>query len=327
MSSYIEISKLLAVSRPKTPTLRAELSPEQAAAALKSIKTKLDRFKIVADEIAGPTPKASVTALIAESELELLTEFLSPDFQDKYSAQITTYETRESLEKFLKSVFRSECTDLQKLAALRDTMQKLTRFAEQGETFVCYVERLKTVGDQITALSSEKTAEIFSRDNFFDRNLTPAHKKFLVEQNMSEKPISEIASFLDSRQMNLPQKSVNLLESDTIAELRAQNLQLAQNNKEITAKLDRLSAMFDTHLAHASQAQVQNVAATNRRQPTRQRRQPYPQRPRPQPNRQERCQTCGLRGHTKELCRRPQHFNCNRCGRPGHLSYVCPSKN
>ena len=327
MSSYIEISKLLAVSRPKSPILRVGLSPEQAASALNSIKTKLDRFKTVADEIAGATPKASVTALIAESELELLTEFLTADFQEKYSAQITTYQTRESLEKFLKSVFRSESTDLQKLTALRETMNKLTRFAEQGETFACYVERLETIGKQITALSSAKTTEIFIRDNFFDRNLTPAHKKFLIEQNMTEKPISEIASFLDSRQMNLPQKSVNLLENDTIAELRAQNQQLAQNNREITAKLDRLSAMFDTHLSNASQAHVQNVAVTNRRQPIRQRRQPYPQRPRPQQNRQERCQTCGLRGHTKEFCRRPQHFSCNRCGRPGHLSYVCPSKN
>ena len=328
-SAYIEISKVLALSHPKTPILRAGLNPEEAAAALKIVKTKIDRFKTVADEIAGASPKASVTALIAESELELLTEFLAPDFIQKYSSQISTYDSRDALEKFLKTVFRSETTDLQKLNSLRGTLNKMARFSSQGETFKCYLERLGTIGKQIEKLSSDRTAEIFIRDNF-ELNLTPSNKKFLTEQGFSEKPVGEIAEFLDSRQMNLPQPSVSSIETGEIAQLRAQNQELIQSNKDISDKFDRLSAMFEAHVAATqvtAPVRSQNGAPINRRSTTRNRRQPYPQRPRQFPNRPDRCQTCGLRGHTSEQCRRPQHFNCNRCGRPGHLSYVCPSKN
>ena len=266
-SAYIEVSKLLAVSRPKNPTLKIGLNPDQANCALKAVRVKIDRFKTVADEIAGANPKASITALIAESELELLTEFLSPDFQTKYCAQIATFESREALEKFLKSVYRSETSDLQKLAALRETMEKLTRFSDQAETFSCYVDRLETIKKQMTKLSSAKTAEIFARDNFCDRNLTPAHKRFLIEQGMLEKPIAEIAQFLDSRQMNLPQPAVNLLEDDAISDLRAQNQELVKTNREISEKFDRLSAMFEAHLSNTGHGQVQNVAAFPRRPP------------------------------------------------------------
>ena len=326
-SAYIEVSKLLAVSRPKTPTLRIGLNPDQANSALKAVKVKLDRFKTVAVEIAGANPKASVTALIAESELELLTEFLSPDFQDKYGTQIATYESRDALEKFLKSVFRSETSNLQKLAALRETMEKLTRFSDQGETFACYVERLETIEKQIAELSSAQTATIFARDNFCGRNLTPAQKRFLTEQGMAEKTIKEIATFLDSRQMHLQQPAVNLLENDEISDLRAQNQELAQANREISEKFDRLSAMFEAHLSGTAQGQVQNVAANQRRLPARQRGRPYMPRQRPSTDRPERCQSCGIRGHRREQCRRPQHITCHKCGRQGHLSYVCRSKN
>ena len=103
MSAYIEISKLLGVSHPKLPTLKIGLDPEKAADALKIIKIKIDRFKTVAQEIAESEknpPKQSVIALIAEAELELLTDFIAEDFRRKYDAQISCQESRAPSKNF-----------------------------------------------------------------------------------------------------------------------------------------------------------------------------------------------------------------------------------
>ena len=326
MSAYIEISKLLAVSHPKSPTLKTGLKPQEANSALKAIKTKIDRFNTVATEIANAEktpPKASVVALIAEAELELLTDFLTPEFRQKYAGQIATYETRSALEEFLKSVYCSELSDLQKLSALRNELEKLTRFSEQGETFLCFLARQTTLQKQIAKLSHEKTAEIFARDNFF-RNLTPTNKTFLTSHGKLEDEISVIAEFLDSRQMHLPEANVNSLDGSEISELRAQNRRLMEANKDITAKFDRLAAMYESQ-ATDSRAQITNIAAS--RGVIRRQRQPYPQRPRQSQDRPARCQSCGIRGHSKDQCRGPQHIRCYKCGRQGHLSYVCNSKN
>ena len=329
MSAYIEISKLLGVSHPRLPTLKIGLDPEKAADALKIIKIKIDRFKTVAQEIAESEknpPKQSVIALIAEAELELLTDFIAEDFRRKYDAQISCQESRASLEKFLKSVYRSETTDRQKLSSLREKLKVLARFSNEGETFTCFLGRQNALKDQIAKLSSVETAEIFVRDNFFERNLTPSDKAFLIEQGKSEEELSEIAKFLDERQRHLPQAAVNAVK-DELAELRAQNQVLAQSHKAITEKFEQLAAMYETQFGGQGTTQVQNVAANQRRPPNRQRRQPYPTGQRQPPGRPQRCQLCGIRGHSRDQCRRPQNISCYKCGRQGHLSYVCPSKN
>ena len=329
MSAYIEISKVLGVSHPKAPTLKIGLDPQKAADALKAIKIKIDRFKIVAEEIAQAEknpPKASVVALIAEAELELLTDFIAEDFRQKYDAQIACQESRAALEKFLQSVYGSEISDRQKLASLREKLKVLTRFSTDGETFTCFLERQKALKDQITKLSSEETAGIFARDNFFQRNLSPSDKAFLIEQGKSEDELDEIAKFLDERKRHLPQVAVNAVQ-DELSELRAQNQLLTQTNKDITEKFERLAAMYETQVAGSSVPQVRNVAANLRRPQNRPRRQPYTTASRQPNGRPQRCQLCGIRGHTKEQCRRPQNISCYKCGRQGHLSYVCPSKN
>ena len=312
-SAYIEISKLLAVSRPKTPTLRIGLNPDEASNALKAIKIKLDRFKTVCEEIVEATKlpaKPSVTALIAESELELLTEFLSQDFQEKYRSQIATYENRTSLEKFLKSVFRSEVSDLQKLAAFREKLAKLSRFSDQNETFSCFIERAEAIGKQMvdSNLATKETVGVFIRDTF-NVNLSPDNRAFLIQQGKSEEDVAVIAEFLDARQMHILRPSVNALENKEISELKAQNDRLTQTNREISEKFDRLSAMFEAHLANTGPVSVQNVNTGTRRPPTRQRRQPYHQRPRNHQDRIGRCQSCGIRGHTKEQCRSEMMYN------------------
>ena len=160
MSGYIEIAKLVGVSRPTAPTLRIGLNPQDAKKELDAIAKKLDRFQSISKKIAkkaGEDTDADTIELIAESELELLKSFFAPEFASQYKSQISTYDSREKLAKFLQSVFRSESSDQQKLEVVRKNLQKCARHASQSETFECFLDRLQTLGKEIEPLTSAET--------------------------------------------------------------------------------------------------------------------------------------------------------------------------
>ena len=165
----------------------------------------------------------------------------------------------------------------------------------------------------------------------FSQNLSPENKQFLVDQGKADEvELETIAKFLDSRLRHITKTAVNSLQSAQEVQTSARIAPSDDRFVLLSEKVERLTAIVET-LANSTASQVQNVSATSRQPPKRQNnsrgRPPYRHRPHQPENSQDRCQTCGLRGHSKEQCRRPQHFTCNRCGRRGHLSYVCTSKN
>ena len=166
----------------------------------------------------------------------------------------------------------------------------------------------------------------------FWQNVIPEDKAFLISQGQKDGELEEVSKFLDDRQRHLPKTTVSAIQPTPPSE----NPNVPEDRRyiQLEEKVDRLTNLMETLTATHAPA-VQNVTAAPRRsQPPRRSSnirgsQPYQMRTqidrgqrRPQARR--RCQICGLFNHTAQQCRRPQHFKCNRCGQPGHLSYVCP---
>ena len=339
MTTFFEISKLFQVFRPDTPKITVALSPTEASDELKVVEDRVKSFRSVANGLAAEKSKSDdegIKTLIADSSLRILTAALDPTVESRYKAQIRAFATFEALLAFLKGVFGSELTRDQKLTQARRALAKISRFSDQNETFTVFLSRLVILSDAVKDLTSVETAEMLARDAFF-RSVTPQISAFISEHGKSEAKISDLATFLDARQMHRGRLSVNSIDSGPMEELRRQNDQLAADNRAMGEQLENLTQLVHGLLRNqgSSVSQLAQSRSPVPAQPS-DSKSPVQSRtfcPRGPKNRKFQnnppghCGYCGLPGHTRDSCSRPTHITCAHCGRRGHLEVVCFQKN
>ena len=338
MSVFLEISKIFSVFRPETPKITVGLSPTEANEELKLVEDRVKTFRQVADGLAAEKSKSAdetIKSLIADSSLRILTAALDPTLEARYRAQIRAMSTFETLLAFLKGVFGSELTRDQKLTQARRALAKISRFSDQAETFKVFLSRLTVLSNAVKEHTSVETADMLARDAFF-RSVTPHISAFIAEHGKSEASISDLAVFLDDRQMHKGRISANLIASGPLEELKRQNEQLAADNKAMGDQLEHLTQLVQGLLSN----QGPSVSQLAQSRPTAQVHPPVPKnQPRPRifrprgPKNQKiqndppgHCGWSGLPGHTRDSCLRPTHITCTHCGRRGHLESVCFKK-
>ena len=218
MSTFLEISKLFQVFRPETAKITVGLLPTEANDQFKWIEDQVRTFRSVANGLAAEKSQSdddAIKSLIADSALRIPTAALDQGVETRYRAQIRAMGTFETLLAFLKRVFGSELSRDQKLTQARRALAQISRFSDQSETFTVFLSRLTVLSDAVKALTSVETAEMLARDAFF-RSITPQISAFISEHGKSEAKISDLAMFLDERQMHRGRSSANLINSGSI---------------------------------------------------------------------------------------------------------------
>ena len=338
MTTFLEISKLFQVFRPETAKINVGLSPTEANDEFKVIEDRVSTFRSVANGLAAEKSKSdddAIKSLIADSALRILTAALDPALVTRYRAQIRAMSTYETLLAFLKGIFGSQLSRDQKLTQARRALAQISRFSDQSETFTVFLSRLTVLSDAVKALTSVETAKMLARDAFF-RSVTPQISAFISEHGKSEAKISDLATFLDERQMHRGRPSANLINSAPFEELRRQNDRLAADNRAMGEKIEHLTqlvqGLLSTQGSSVSQlAQSRShvpVPPSGPKSPA-QSRTFRPRGPKNQKTRNDppgHCGWCGLPGHTRDNCPRPTHITCTHCGRRGHLESVCFQK-
>ena len=338
MSTFLEISKIFQVFRPETPKITVGLSPAEANEELKIVEDRVKTFRSVASALAAENSKSednAIKSLISDSALRILTAALDPTVELRYRAQIRAMATYETLLAFLKGVFGSDLTRDQKLTQARHALAKVSRFSDQSETFTVFLSRLTVLSNAVKDLTSVETAEMLARDAFF-RSVTPQVSAFISEHGKSEASISDLAMFLDERQMHRGKISANSLNSGPLDEIRRQNEQLVAENRAMREQIQNLTQAV-TGLLSTQGSSVSQLAQSRPPVPVQPSSAKSPAqsrtfRPRGSKNKKNQndppgqCGWCGLSGHTRDSCPRPTHITCNHCGRRGHLESVCFQK-
>ena len=335
MSTFLEISKIFQVFRPETPKITVGLSPSEANEELKIVEDRVKTFRSVANALAAEKSKSeddAIKTLISDSALRILTAALDPALEARYKAQIRAMSTFETLLAFLKGVFGSELSTDQKLTQARRALAKVSRFSDQCETFTVFLSRLTVLSNAVKELTSVETADMLARDAFF-RSVTPQVSAFIAEHGKSEDKISDLATFLDNRQMHRGRPTVNALNNGICEEQKRHNEQLAADNRALREQVENLTQLVQGFLSFpgSSVSQLAQSRASVPTQPsgTKSPAQSRTFRPRGPKNQKFKkdpsghCGWCGLPGHTRDSCPRPQHITCTHCGRRGHLESVC----
>ena len=333
MTTFLEISKIFQVFRPETSKITVALSPVEANEELKLIEDRVTTFRSVA-KLAAERAKSddlAIKTLISDSALRILTSALDPTVEQRYRAQIRAMTTYETLLAFLKGVFGSELTRDQKLTQARRALAQVSRFSDQSETFTVFLSRLTVLSDAVKNLTSAETAEMLARDAFF-RSVTPQISAFIAEHGKSEAEISDLARFLDERQMHRGRSTANLLNSEPYEEIRRQNEKLVADNRAMREQVDHLTQLrqgfLTAHGSSVSQVAQSRPSASVPASGTKSPAQSRTFRPRGPKNRKNQnllpghCGWCGLAGHSRDNCPRPTHITCTHCGRRGHLESV-----
>ena len=188
------------------------------------------------------------------------------------------------------------------------------------------------LSDAVKVLTSPVTAEMLARDAFF-RSVTPQVSAFVAEHGKSEASISDLATFLDERQMYRGQVSANSLDSGALDEIKRQNEQLVADNRAMRDQIQNLNHLVQgllssqgSSVSQLAQSRTPVPAQPSVAKSPAQSRTFRPRGPKNQKFKKDlsgHCGWCGLPGHTRDSCPRPQHITCTHCGRRGHLESVC----